>query len=87
MTKTTTYAALLIMGVAGTAFAMSDNAAAVDTNGDGILTIDELQAVFPEVTTDSFSALDLNADGALDDAEITAAEEAGLMPTVAPSDG
>lgn len=85
MTKTTTYAALFALGLAGAALAMSDNAAAVDANGDGVLTIDELQAVFPEVTTDSFSVMDLNADGALDDAEITAAEEAGIMPT-APSD-
>ena len=57
MTKTTTYAALLIMGVASAAVAMSDNAAAVDANGDGILTIDELQAVFPEVTTDGLSLI------------------------------
>ncbi len=85
MTKITTLAALIAMGIAGTAIAMSDNAKAVDVNGDGILTIDELQAVFPEVTTDSFSTLDLNADGALDDAEITAAEDAGIMPT-GPSD-
>ena len=53
----------------------------VDANGDGYLTIDEVQAVYPEITEDGFSAMDLNADGSLDDEEVVAAQEAGLMPT------
>lgn len=62
------------------ALAMGQSAADLDTNGDGVLTIDEVQASFPEVTSDAFAAMDLNADGALDSDEITAAQEAGLMP-------
>ncbi|WP_170348814.1 hypothetical protein [Ruegeria atlantica] len=55
-----------------------------DTNGDGVLTIEEVQAVLPEVDTDGFSAMDANGDGALDEAEIAVAQEAGLLP---PTDG
>ena len=62
------------------ALAMGQSAADLDTNGDGVLTIDEVQASFPEVTSDAFAAMDLHADGALDSDEITAAQEAGLMP-------
>ncbi|MGC3936713.1 hypothetical protein ACOTTU_02790 [Roseobacter sp. EG26] len=53
---------------------------AADANGDGVLTIDEVQAVFPDVTAEAFSTMDLNADGALDEAEVQSAQEAGLMP-------
>ena len=53
----------------------------IDANGDWLLTFDEVQAVFPEITVESFSAMDVNADGALDADDIAAAEEeAGLMP-------
>lgn len=55
-----------------------------DTNGDGVLTIEEVQAVLPEVDADGFSAMDANGDGALDEAEIAVAQEAGLLP---PTDG
>ena len=56
-------------------------ATAADTNGDGVLTIDEVQAVMPEITAESFSQMDLNADGTLDAAEVDAARSAGLMPS------
>ncbi|MDQ2092725.1 hypothetical protein [Rhodalgimonas zhirmunskyi] len=51
----------------------------VDANGDGMVTIEEVQATYPEVSADDFSAMDTNADGALDDAEMQAAEAAGLL--------
>lgn len=55
--------------------------AETDANGDGVLTIDEVQAVMPDVTADAFNMMDLNADGALDSTEVQAAQDAGLMPT------
>ena len=67
------------------ALAMGASATEVDANGDGMLTIEEVQAVYPETTAETFSAMDANADGALDDEEVKAAEEAGLMKM--PSDG
>jgi hypothetical protein len=33
------------------------------------------------MTEDHFTAADLNGDGMLEDAEVKAAQEAGLMPT------
>lgn len=62
------------------AFAMAQTMADIDVNGDGKLTIDEVQAVFADVSTDGFCAMDLNADGALDADEVALAQEAGLMP-------
>lgn len=67
-------------------YAMGQGAAELDVNGDGLLSVSEVQAVYPDVTAEQFSAMDLNADGALDDAEVVAAQEAGVMPA-APSDG
>lgn len=55
-------------------------AQAADANGDGVLTIDEVQVVLPDITAEAFSAMDTNADGALDAAEVQAAQDAGLIP-------
>lgn len=55
-------------------------ASEVDANGDGLMTIDEVQAVFPDVTADAFAEADANDDGALDDAEMVAGQEQGLIP-------
>ncbi|MBU2982525.1 EF-hand domain-containing protein [Lentibacter algarum] len=76
---TLTFAALAT--VMTPALAMGESAVEVDANGDGLLTIEEVQAVYPSVTPESFAAMDANADGALDDAEIKAAEEAGMLTT------
>ena len=80
----TTTAAFLAFTTSG--IAMSDGAAELDSNGDGMLSVTEVQAVYPDLTADQFSAMDLNADGALDDAEVEAAQAAGTMPA-APSEG
>jgi len=53
----------------------------IDANADGVLTIDEVQSAFPEITPETFSAMDVNADGALDSDEVVAAQAAGMMPT------
>lgn len=74
-------AILLGLGfLANSAIAMGENAAEIDTNGDGLMTIDEVQAVFPEVSAEAFAEVDVNDDGALDDAEMVAGQEQGLIP-------
>ncbi|WP_299874999.1 hypothetical protein [uncultured Sulfitobacter sp.] len=78
MTYLTKTAALTLFLAPSLALAMT--AAEVDANGDGLLSVAEVQAVFPDVTAEQFSAMDLNADGGLDDGEVEAAQEAGLMP-------
>ncbi|MEL7154465.1 MAG: hypothetical protein AAFN51_11875 [Pseudomonadota bacterium] len=75
---------LMVAAISIPALAMGQGASEMDVNGDGVLTIDEVQAAFPDVTSDGFTAMDLNADGALDADEVAAAQEAGLMP---PSEG
>lgn len=85
MTKLSTFALVTAAAVALPVYAMGAGSAEVDANGDGLLTIDEVQAVYPDVTAENFSTMDLNADGALDDTEIVAAQEAGMMP--APTEG
>jgi len=76
MTKISITATVFAIFAAGAVSAATE----ADANGDGLLTIDEVQAVMPEITADAFNAMDLNADGALDQAEIQAAQDAGLMP-------
>lgn len=76
MIRTYLFATVFGLGSAGVVVA----ATAADTNGDGLLTIDEVQAAMPDVSVDAFNAMDTNADGALDAAEVEAAQEAGLMP-------
>ncbi|WP_170381053.1 hypothetical protein [Ruegeria atlantica] len=80
--KPQTLATLTALAIGLPALAIAQSAA--DENGDGVLTIEEVQAVLPEMNTDTFSAMDTNGDGALDEAEIAVAQEAGLLPA---SDG
>tara|TARA_R110002110_G_scaffold97902_1_gene251044 strand:+ start:940 stop:1200 length:261 start_codon:yes stop_codon:yes gene_type:complete len=86
MTKLNKIAAIAVSALYLPAYAMGAGAAEVDANGDGLLSVTEVQAVYPDVTAEQFSAMDLNADGALDDAEVQSATEAGMMPE-APSEG
>ena len=60
-------------------------AAEIDANGDGLLTVAEVQAIYPDITAEQFAEMDTNADGSLEEAEVQAATEAGLMPKA--SDG
>jgi Ca2+-binding EF-hand superfamily protein len=79
-------AILLGMGAAAnSAIAMSEGTAQIDTNGDGVMTIDEVQAVFPDVTAEAFAEIDADNDGALSDEEMVSGQEQGLIP--ASSDG
>lgn len=72
------------LGFGALATMASADISGLDTNGDGMLTIEEVQAAYPEVGTDQFSQIDANGDGGVDDAEMKAAQDAGLMPS--PSD-
>lgn len=86
MTRLNKLTTLALSSLCVPAFAMGAGAAELDANGDGLLSVSEVQAVYPDVTAEQFSVMDLNADGALDDSEIVAAQEAGIMPQT-PSEG
>lgn len=74
-------AILLGMGVlANAAMAASEQIVEIDANGDGMMTVDEIQAVYPDLTAEAFAEADLNNDGALDDDEMVAGQERGLIP-------
>ena len=74
----TTTAAITLM--AAPAFAI---VAEIDTNGDGVYTLAEVQSAMPEMTAETFATLDVNADGLLDADEVAAAVEAGVIPDTA----
>jgi Ca2+-binding EF-hand superfamily protein len=57
---------------AGAAFAEAPMFDTVDTDGDGLVSLSEAQAVAPDLTEDGFAAFDLNADGGLDNEEFAA---------------
>ncbi len=73
---TATMAAVLL---AGAATAVS--AAEIDTDGDGVYSLAEMQAAFPEITEETFTAIDANGDGMVDPDELKAAQDAGVLPS------
>lgn len=54
---------------------------ALDADGDGNVTMEELQAAYPDATADTFAAMDTDADGILSAAEVEAAQDAGTLPS------
>lgn len=52
----------------------------LDANEDGFLSLAELQAAYPDLTEEAFTEADANGDGVLDQDELAAAREAGLIP-------
>ncbi|WP_172298671.1 EF-hand domain-containing protein [Pseudoruegeria sp. HB172150] len=52
----------------------------IDVNGDGSLTLAELQSVHPGVTDEVFTAADTDADGLINGDELASAQELGLIP-------
>ena len=71
-----------IMACAGLTAAVvaEEGTVEVDRNGDGYMTLGEVQAVFPQITPGVFASVDANKDGALDDEEMVAGQEKGLIP-------
>ena len=51
-----------------------------DSDGDGMYSLEEVQAAFPDVTDDGFAIADTSGDGMLDADELAAAQDAGLIP-------
>ncbi|MBK5933101.1 EF hand domain-containing protein [Rhodovulum imhoffii] len=50
-----------------------------DVDGDGVYSLDEILAVYPDLTEETFAEIDTNADGVVDADEMAAAVEAGLL--------
>lgn len=69
-----------LAGAALLAASVSAEDMTLDADSDGMVTLEEVQAVMPEISAEAFVTMDTNGDGALDDAELSAAMEAGLLP-------
>lgn len=72
---------LLSLGVAGMLAAGPALAGSVpgDTDGNDMLSLAEVQAMFPTVTEAVFTTADANHDGMLDEGELKAAQESGAI--------
>lgn len=89
MNKTVlTLAALLGLSVTGGAFAQAPDFGALDTDGNGELSMEELQVAIPDLTAESFAMLDTDASGALspEEFEALAGASEGAPNTEAPAD-
>ncbi|WP_191090088.1 hypothetical protein [Histidinibacterium aquaticum] len=53
----------------------------VDTDGDGMASLQELQTVYPNLSEDDFAMLDANSDETLDADEMTLGIEDGVLAT------
>ncbi len=72
-----TTAVALIFGLTPAAVLAQES---MDTNGDGVFSYDELLVAIPELTEETFIAIDVSGDGLVDPEEFAAAQEAGLVP-------
>ncbi|SHG77852.1 hypothetical protein SAMN05444003_0881 [Cognatiyoonia sediminum] len=77
MTKATRTLAFVTIFAATPVLAMD---AEIDADADGMYSYPELQTAMPEMTEDQFIVMDVNGDGLLDETEVAAATEAGLLP-------
>ncbi|OYX44293.1 MAG: hypothetical protein B7Z02_05940 [Rhodobacterales bacterium 32-67-9] len=69
----------LALGLATTGMALAQGLSEMDADGTGNLSLTELQAVYPNLNEEGFTAIDANGDGAVDEAELAAAVEAGTL--------
>ncbi len=76
-TISATLATVLLIGGGATATSAQTD---MDANGDGVYSIEEMQAVFPDLTEETFTTIDANADGVVDADELKAAQDAGMLP-------
>lgn len=76
MKRMTGIAAIAALTMGAPALAQS----MIDTDGDGVYSFDEMLTAVPTLTEEAFIAVDVNGDGTLDEAELAAAQEAGIIP-------
>ena len=69
--------ALMVSLFAAPAFALT--VADVDTDGDSLVSFDEMAVKYPDLTEETFAAVDTGGDGFVDETELAAALEAGTI--------
>ncbi len=75
------------LAFASAAFAQATLPEVADTDGNGTWSLVELQAVWTDLTEDGFTAIDTNADGAVDQTELQAALDGGVITAPEASGG
>jgi hypothetical protein len=75
------------LALASAAFAQASLPDVPDTDENGSWSLVELQAVWKDLTEDTFKAIDTGADGAVDATELQAAVDAGVIALPAASSG
>ena len=73
--------AIVVAMFAAPAFALS--VSDIDTDGDSLASFAEMSVIYPDLTEEAFGEIDTNADSFVDQTEITAALEAGMIETPA----
>lgn len=68
----TVLAAIAVLTLTATAHAQTPDFATADADGNGVVTVEELKAVMPDVSEDKVKAADKNGDGQLDETEYNA---------------
>lgn len=76
MTKQLTLLFAGLIGLGAATFAMAE---AEDTDGDGVYSMEELMVAYPNLTEEVFTTIDSNGDGAVDETELAAAVDAGVL--------
>lgn len=69
-----------VLGLAALPALAQDAPEIADTDGNGTWSMDELLVAYPDMTAETFTAVDANADGAVDQAELAAALADGALP-------
>lgn len=76
--------ATLAILLAGTTTAFADGVIDADTDGDGLVSLAELQTLYADLPlaglTADFEQVDIDGDGLLNDDEIALARESGIFP-------
>ncbi len=68
------------VAVSAIALAADEKFAAVDQNGDGLLSLAEVAIAMPDATSEAFDTADADKSGTLTEAEYLAAVDQGILP-------
>lgn len=74
---TTPRLALAIL-IAGTTTAFAQDA--LDADGDGMVSLDEVKTVYPDFADADFTQVDIDGDGLLNGDEVALAVGSGILP-------
>lgn len=77
--KTTLSPLVLVAALTAPMAVFAADFTSLDADGSGGITLNELQAMAPEATGESFAAADADSDGQLTEEELSAAMQAGTL--------